>query len=104
VKDFTVAVGLAVDETIHFIVRYREERRRGLSTEKAIHKTILGAGHAIVLTSILLVFGFGVLVFSPLTSTYFFGLLSCITMAAAVLGDLIILPAMLQVFDKDQAS
>jgi len=101
---FTVAVGLAVDDTIHFIVRYREERQRGLSTEKAIHKTILGAGHAIVLTSILLVFGFGVLVFSPLTSTYFFGLLSCITMAAAVLGDLIILPAMLQVFDKDHAS
>jgi uncharacterized protein len=101
---FTVAVGLAVDDTIHFIVRYREERQQGHSTEKSIHKTLLGAGHAIVLTSILLVFGFGVLVFSPLTSTYFFGLLSCITMAAALLGDLIILPAMLQVFDKDHAS
>ena len=96
---FTIAVGLAVDDTIHFIVRYREEKRLGKSTQEAIRLTINGAGHAIVLTSILLVFGFGVLVFSPLTSTYFFGLLACITMAAALFGDLLILPTMLHLFD-----
>ena len=96
---FTIAVGLAVDDTIHFIVRYREEKRLGKSTQEAIRLTINGAGHAIVLTSILLVFGFSVLVFSPLTSTYFFGLLACITMAAALFGDLLILPTMLHLFD-----
>ena len=101
---FTIAVGLAVDDTIHFIVRYREEKQDGRTTEEAIRNTLHGAGHAIVLTSILLVFGFGVLVFSPLTSTYFFGLLACITMAAALFGDLLILPCMLALFDKEQTT
>ncbi len=97
---FTVAVGLAVDDTIHFIVRYREEKRRGASTDDAIGRTFLGAGHAIVLTSILLIVGFGILSFSSLTSTYFFGLLACITMAAAMIGDLLLLPALFKWFDR----
>jgi len=101
---FTIAVGLAVDDTIHFIVRYREEKQNGRSTEEALKNTLHGAGHAIVLTSILLVFGFGVLVLSPLTSTYFFGLLACITMAAALFGDLLILPCMLTLFDKEHTT
>ena len=100
IVSFTVAVGLAVDDTIHFIVRYREERQNGVGTDEAIRRTFQGAGHAIVLTSILLIFGFGVLALSSLTSTYFFGLLACITMAAAVLGDLLLLPALLHLFDK----
>jgi len=101
IVSFTVAVGLAVDDTIHFIVRYREERRFGLGSTMAIHNTFKGAGHAIVLTSLLLISGFGILVFSPLNSTHFFGTLACVTMAAALIGDLVILPAMLQLFDKD---
>ncbi len=100
IVSFTIAVGLAVDDTIHFIVRYREERRAGADVEDAIQKTFRGAGHAIILTSILLILGFGVLAFSSLTSTYFFGLLACVTMAAAIIGDLFILPALLQLFDK----
>ena len=104
VVSFTIAVGLAVDDTIHFIVRYREERIRCRDTGQAIRNTFQGAGHAIVLTSILLVFGFGVLALSSLTTTYFFGLLACVTMTAALLGDLLILPALLQMFDKPQTS
>ena len=104
IVSFTIAVGLAVDDTIHFIVRYREERRQCHDTATAIHKTFQGAGHAIVLTSILLIFGFGVLALSSLTSTHFFGLLACITMAAALLGDLLILPALLQLFDKHKTA
>jgi predicted RND superfamily exporter protein len=95
-----VAVGLAVDDTIHFIVRYREERQRGLPRAEAISRTYQGAGHAIVITSVLLILGFGVMAFSPLTSTKFFGLLAAITMAAAVLGDLFLLPAMLHLFGR----
>ena len=100
IVSFTIAVGLAVDDTIHFIVRYREERLRGGDTATAIHNTFQGAGHAIILTSILLIFGFGVLSLSSLTSTYYFGLLACVTMATAVMGDLLILPALLQLFDR----
>ncbi len=103
IVSFTIAVGLAVDDTIHFIMRYREERRSGVGVDEAIRRTFRGAGHAIVLTSILLILGFGVLTFSQLTSTYFFGLLACVTMTAALLGDLMILPALLKLTEHTSA-
>ena len=53
IVSFTVAIGLAVDDTIHFVARYREERLLGHAHPLAMHRTMLGAGHAIVLTSIL---------------------------------------------------
>ncbi len=100
IVSFTVAIGLAVDDTIHFIVRYQEERKHGLARGPAISRTYQGAGHAIVITSVLLVLGFGVMGFSDLTSTKFFGILAAVTMVAAVLGDLFLLPAMLHLFGR----
>jgi hypothetical protein len=95
---FTIAVGMAVDDTIHFIVRYREERKAGRDNTTAIRHTFHGAGQAIVVTSVLLVLGFGVLATSSLTSTRDFGVLASVTMTAALLGDLLLLPAMLHLF------
>jgi predicted RND superfamily exporter protein len=95
---FTVAVGMAVDDTIHFIVRYREERKAGRDNTTAIRHTFHGAGQAIVVTSMLLVLGFSVLATSSLTSTRDFGILASVTMTAALLGDLLLLPAMLHLF------
>lgn len=97
VVSFTVAVGLAVDDTIHFIARYKSEREAGRSLPDAITATFHGAGHPIVLTSVLLIVGFGVLTLSDLTSTRHFGLLSSVTMAAALVGDLLLLPSLLYV-------
>ncbi|MDG1478847.1 MAG: MMPL family transporter [Myxococcota bacterium] len=93
IVSFTVAIGLAVDDTIHFLVRYRQESAAG--SPDPIGRTYLGAGHAIVLTSMLLVSGFGILASSDLTTTRHFGILSSVTMIAAVLADLFLLPAML---------
>ena len=98
---FTVAVGLAVDDTIHFITRYKEERGLRHSFEAAIAQTYRGAGRAIVMTSVLLVVGFSVLIRSEITSTWHFGLLSSVTMVAALLGDLFLLPALLALFHRD---
>ena len=95
VVSFTVAVGLAVDDTIHFIVRFKDERSRHPSLAAAITATFQGAGQPIVLTSLLLVAGFGVLALSDLTSTRHFGILSSVTMGAALVGDLLLLPALL---------
>ncbi|MCB9777203.1 MAG: MMPL family transporter [Alphaproteobacteria bacterium] len=100
IVSFTVAVGLAVDDTIHFVVRYREERDHGHDVDDALHRTFHGAGRAIVLTSVLLVVGFGVLAWSDLTSTRWFGILSAVTMIAALLADLLLLPALLHLFDR----
>ena len=103
IVSFTVAVGMAVDDTIHFIVRYREERRAGRGKELSIQRTFQGAGQAIVLTSVLLVLGFGVMGTSDLTSTRDFGILASVTMTAALLGDLFLLPAMLHLFGRREA-
>ncbi len=95
IVSFTVAIGLAVDDTIHFVVRYREERQAGVDHPLAMSRTFQGAGRAIMLTSLLLVAGFGVMSFSELTSTRFFGILSAVTLTAAVFADLVLLPALL---------
>ncbi len=102
VVSFTVAVGLAVDDTIHFLVRYRQERGAGHGVAAATRRTLLGAGHAIIVTSVLLVVGFGVLATDDLTSTRHFGVLSSVTMVAALLGDLFLLPALLHLVEKDR--
>lgn len=101
VVSFTVAVGLAVDDTIHFLVRYKQERMAGRRVDEALRRTTLGAGHAIIVTSVLLIVGFGVLATDDLTSTRHFGVLSSVTMAAAVLGDLFLLPALLKLVERD---
>lgn len=100
VMSFTVAIGMAVDDTIHFVVRYKEERAAGHTTDRAMRNTYMGAGGAIVLTSALLVLGFGVLIFSEVTSPRQFGILTGTTMVAALLGDLLLLPALLHLFDR----
>jgi predicted RND superfamily exporter protein len=93
IVSFTVSIGLAVDDTIHFVVRYKQERSLGRVHKEAMLNTFRGAGQAIILTSLLLVSGFGVLATSSLTSTYHFGLLASITLGAAILADLLLLPA-----------
>ena len=95
VVSFTVAIGLAVDDTIHFIVRFKQELASGRPFVLAMRRTFHGAGHAIILTSALLVMGFALLTTSDLTSTRHFGILSGVTMVAALLGDLFLLPALL---------
>lgn len=102
IVSFTVAVGLAVDDTIHFIARYQAERRLGKEVDAAMSATYAGAGHAIVLTSVLLVVGFSALATDVLTSTRHFGILTGVTMAAALLGDLFLLPALLHRVDGDK--
>lgn len=104
IVSFTVAIGLAVDDTIHFVARYREERAHGYDLDQAMTRTFHGAGRGIVLTSVLLMMGFGVLAFSELTSTRFFGILTGVTMLAALFADLLILPALLRVFGRREAA
>ena len=104
IVSFTVAVGLAVDDTIHFVVRYRQERLQGRGTPDALRATFAGAGHAILLTSLLLVIGFSALSTSPLTAMRHFGILSAVTMGAALMADLLLLPALLTLVEGRQRS
>jgi predicted RND superfamily exporter protein len=95
VISFAVALGLAVDDTIHFLARLQEEHARGRSLKKAIRHAFRGAGTAMVYTSLLLTLGLGVMAGSDLVTTRHFALLACATMGAALFADLLVLPALL---------
>ncbi len=92
---FTVSFGIAVDDTIHFLTRYKLERSRGSSVDDAIRETFMVSGKAIILTTIILVFGFVSLIFSDFTGTYYVGILVCITLVSALLADLFLIPQLL---------
>jgi len=88
-----VALGIAVDDTIHFISAYSKQRAQNVSIPKAVERVILTKGRAIVSSSLILCIGFGVLTLSSFVPTVHFGMLSAIIMITAVIGDIIILPS-----------
>lgn len=92
---FAIGLGLAVDDTIHFVARFREEQAQGKSTHEALLATYGGAGRAIVFTSALLFFGIGVLLVSSFAPTQTFATLMMLTVSAAVVADLVVLPPLL---------
>jgi predicted RND superfamily exporter protein len=94
---FAISFGLAVDNTIHILSRFREERKVGKDVESALHDSLRVVAEAVFFTSALLLLGFSLTLFSGFRATYDFGRLACITILAALLGDLIILPALLRV-------
>ncbi|MEL6614054.1 MAG: MMPL family transporter, partial [Bacteroidota bacterium] len=94
---FTIAFGIAVDDTIHFLARLRQELRLGQSLEAAVRETMLGTGKAIILTSMVLLGGFGSLMTSVFQSTAYLGGLVALTIFMAVLADLVLLPALVHI-------
>lgn len=93
----TVAIGIAVDDTIHFLNRFKLEFKRTGSYEESVETSLHTSGRAIISTSIILFFGFWTLLFGSFKPTNYFGFLSGITMLTALVGDLLILPAVILV-------
>ncbi len=91
----SVALGIAVDDTVHFLVRYGRERRRGLAPEEAALLCARRAGRAIAITSFMLMAGFLVVGLSSFATLRQFGILSAATMGVCLLTDLVLLPALL---------
>ncbi|HXF55218.1 MAG TPA: MMPL family transporter [Hyphomicrobiaceae bacterium] len=100
----TVAFSLAIDSTIHFINRFRlEEERIGgaAGTEReALRRTALHIGPAVVLTTIVLALGLGVTMLSDLPSLRLFGRLAGICLFASLIGQLVILPAVIALYRR----
>lgn len=92
---FTVAFGIAVDDSIHFMTRLKFELGQGKSLLYAIKRTFLETGYAIALTTLVLVCGFGLLILSQFEVTYFTGMLISASLIFALLADLIVLPVLL---------
>ncbi len=91
---FTIAFGIAVDDTLHFLAGLHE-RRRGSSPLEAIRATLRETGAALVLTTVVLGFGFLVLCISNFRTNRYLGALVALTLGFALLCDLLVLPALL---------
>jgi predicted RND superfamily exporter protein len=90
-----MALGIAIDDTVHFLARYRAEREAGADPRAAIRIALLRVGRPIAITSAMLCLGFLVVTGSRFATLQAFGLLSAFTMAVCLATDLILLPAIL---------
>ncbi len=98
---FSLSLGIAVDNTIHFLTRFREEIAHR-SVHEALQRTVQYTGRAIVLSSVIIISGLAVLMLSEFKPTRGFAELTSFTMLSALIGDLILLPATLAVFWPDK--
>ncbi len=93
---FAIIFGIAVDDTIHFLSKYKLETAAGKSREEALQVTFRETGKAILITSIILFFGFLVLLFSNYPPSNTIGMLIAITLFTALVSDLILIPLLLR--------
>lgn len=93
---FAVIFGIAVDDTIHFLSKYKLARNKGLSVEESLHITFLETGKAIVLTTVILFFGFLVMLFSIHPPSVTIGLLISLTLFSALVSDLLLIPLLVR--------
>jgi len=98
----TVCLGIAVDDTIHFISSYKQYRAEGLDPKQSISETFLVTGKALVVTTALLVVGFGAFIFADFVPNRNFGMLCAMVLALALITDLLFLPALLLSIDTDK--
>jgi len=99
-----IIMGIAVDDTIHFLVKYREARLQGHRLKESIAYVIEYAGSAIIFTTIILSSAFIVFNFSQFMLNANFGLVTAIALVIAVLVDLVLLPAILSRYDAGDKS
>jgi predicted RND superfamily exporter protein len=97
---FTVCLGIAVDDTIHFLSRYVEEQEETTDHLQAIERSFQAVGTGMIMTTIVLVAGFSSVLTSDTRDHRIFASLGVITLVAALVCDLIMLPPLLAYFDR----
>ena len=91
----SIAIGLAVDDTIHYLFRYNSEFKKDLDKDRALKATLRSMGRPIVTTSLTISCGFAILMISHFKPTGLFGLLMVVTMISALVSALILLPGLM---------
>jgi hypothetical protein len=102
VMTFNICLGLAVNDTIHVLCRFQRERALGDGLRPALWRTMEAVGIAIVANTGILTGGFATLMFCRLPAIQLFGALASVAMLAALIGDLIILPALMLIALRDR--
>lgn len=98
---FSIALGITVDNTIHFLARYRQElNHKRWDLKDCIAISIQETGLSIIYTSVILFFGFIVFVFSDFGGTQALGYLSAITYFVALFTNLLLLPCLLMTLER----
>ncbi|MBU1667933.1 MMPL family transporter [bacterium] len=93
-----IAVGIGVDDTIHYIHRFKKEYAHEEEYMKSVELSDNSIGHAMQYTSVTIMLGFSILVLSNLIPTIYFGLLTMLVMGTALLADMVLLPKLLVLF------
>ncbi len=97
-----ICLGIAVDDTIHFVTHYVQNKKTLGSTAEALDQTFQSTGKALILTTALLVVGFGSFVMADFLPNRYFGILCALVLTFALLTDLLFLPALLALADKKE--
>jgi predicted RND superfamily exporter protein len=90
-----IALGIAIDATAHYVIRYRGERLAGYGPEEAVLRTTASVGRPVAIASAMLAVGFLAVAFSEFATLRQFGQLTALTMTVCALTDLTLLPALL---------
>lgn len=97
----TIAMGIALNDTIHFMLHYRMRTRvEGRSAHEAIQLTIASIGRPVVWTSLVHIAGFAIFLATDFIPLFQFGLFASLAMFTALIGDVVLLPNLLLVFDR----
>jgi predicted RND superfamily exporter protein len=97
---FSVALGIAIDITIRFLVNYKQQLKGSGNVHQTVIETIHSTGLSIIYTSIVLIAGFVIFCFSGFGGTKALGWLTSLTLVTATLANLVLLPALLISFYK----
>ena len=99
---FSIALGLAVDDTIHFMVNFRRYQEKSGNPAEAVRATLLTSGRALVVTSLVLGAGFLIFGLASLRPLILFGFLTCLAVFLALAADLLLAPAMMILLHRDK--
>jgi len=95
-----IILGIAVDDTIHFFNKYLDHRKQGYNVEESIEYVMHYTGGAIILSTVVLSLSFAVLAFSSFNPNVYFALTTVTALLIALVGNLLLLPAIFSIKDK----
>lgn len=101
---FTIGFGIAVDDTIHLLGKFKYELSLGKSKLYALKRAYLSTGKAMVITTLILISGFLILIFSSFMGTFYMGLMVSLTLLFALVFDMLLLPVLIIIFYKEKKS
>jgi predicted RND superfamily exporter protein len=96
----SIAIGLAVDDTIHFMHNFRRYYSESGDVEDAVQQTLHTAGRAMLVTSVVLSLGFFIYMFASMNNLFYFGLLTGMTIILALLSDFFLAPALMALIHR----